>query len=766
MYSLYPMIVVVCLACAGMAACAAESPPRVNLLRNPGFGFSPRGRESKSGHNVACWNTDAWGDIEVKTGDSALPVKHPGNTVRIKPGKRFWQFASLPDLDLLAGDRVSMEVSGFQKTPGALVAHLALMLVESGNGTWSPKALGLSDARTFQCHGRGELLRSPDQQAVSPDKPGAFTIGVNNVKIDPRFKVGKNKSSTDFRNIVGVLVEFVNRSEQDVWVYAPRLARGSNAKIRLRPSRQVPEFYRRIPRTIDKLMHGKPVCILTLGSSIDRGSANPRQYLYNEDPRSPDYRKPVCESKPFLPDKVGRPDLKGYVAWWQHYFMYTGRMRLELLRKFNYPVKRILLNVMACDGSCIGESHSGFREYCDFVCAPNGNRNGHSRGMKWSRLYPDFFKDGKPPKPDLVIFGHGHNEHIDRPDEVDAYEGAIRWFQRHYPGVEFAVCMWIRDKGKKYSMTEPMQQLSRHYGLPFVDVGQFIIDIKKTCNYYALAPDGGHPQAGAHYLWFKQLEQIFEVPANPKPGIPQKQFPARFNQYSYGWEGDLVTFKRQSPRIVDQRMMIIEDCTLNVWARHASDKEVMQIRIDGRIYKDAGRGRNSRGRDVRNSSFVYGRLSVGDRHVLEITGNKPEILAVDCKVCLGRKFIPVGADAFKGALQPEKFVSAWGAPYGKKMLRVPAGKTVRLEVMAGAISVAYVDREAGGTLQVFVDDEKKLACRTDKPFVDSTGRRHFMENRHGVTGLKFGRHRVELRAVGGEVAVLGVFTYDTRTGKK
>ena len=94
------------------------------------------------------------------------------------------------------------------------------------------------------------------------------------------------------------------------------------------------------------------------------------------------------------------------------------------MRKYNYQIDDILLNVMACDGSSIGESHSSFLEYANFENAPNANLNGHADSAKWPTLYPKFFSKGKTPAPDLVIFGHGHNEHIDRPDEIAAYEGA------------------------------------------------------------------------------------------------------------------------------------------------------------------------------------------------------------------------------------------------------------------------------------------------------------------------------------------------------
>jgi len=443
-------------------------------------------------------------------------------------------------------------------------------------------------------------------------------------------------------------------------------------------------------------------------------------------------------------------------------------MRLELMRKYNYQVEDILLNLMACDGSSIGESHSGFLEYANFEQSPNNNLNGHAESTSWEKLYPDFFRKGKTPSPDLIIFGHGHNEHIDRPDEIAAYEGAIRWFQRHYPGVEFAICMWIRNKGEENSIFEPMKQLAEHYGIPFIDVAQMIIDLKNSCNYYAIATDGGHPQAAAHYLWFKQLEQLFEIPGNPQNGIPQKQFPSRFNKYSYGWEGNIMQYDNKSPRIKDGRMMIIDDCTLNVWATHNSKEDNMKVLIDNNKYDDkdgqyAGHGRNMSQRYPRNSSFVYGRLTTGNRHIFELIGDEPVIHFADNKVCLGRSFISPSSEKWSSNINIEDFHSEWGAPYGDKLFRIPAGKQVQLDITASAISIAYLDSENGGKLEVLVDGEKKLVQDTNIPFIDSKGEKHFIENRRVISGIKYGKHQVEIKSTNAEVAILGVYEYDMRS---
>ena len=90
-------------------------------------------------------------------------------------------------------------------------------------------------------------------------------------------------------------------------------------------------------------------------------------------------------------------------------------MRRELLRKFHYPVDKILLNVMAADGSSIGESHSGFQEYTALSYHLVRMRTGTRLASRGRNFILRYLKTEKKPGPDLVIFGHGHNEHIDRP---------------------------------------------------------------------------------------------------------------------------------------------------------------------------------------------------------------------------------------------------------------------------------------------------------------------------------------------------------------
>jgi hypothetical protein len=780
-------IVLLCL--PPVLAVADNVLPMINLLQNPQFGLRNTAG-SEPGRSILCWNTDRWGDVIGGSGEGKFNLNTSAKAVEILPGKRIWQFATLPELELKSGDTVSLSVKGLQEQSGALKARLCLMLIESADGEWSPADFGMPDKRMFAKHGRGELVRSPQLEASSEETGKEFSLQLNGLKIDPRFKE-QRESDADFRNVVGVLVEFVNDSDKRVWVNSPALVKAETAaKTAPTTSRALPELYQKIPRTMQKLTTGKPISILTLGSSIDRGSANPRLYFYDEDPASPHYKEPLIEARPGNPEamkqliaeRMGRPDLQDYVGWSQHYFMYTGRLRRELLRKFHYPVEKMLLNVMACDGSSIGESHSGFKTYAELELPPNPNDNGHPAGKTWLELYPyklwhkrypAVYPNAKYSGPDLVIFGHGHNEHIDRPDEIAAYEGAVRWFQRHYPGVEFVSCMWIRDKGQPNSMTEPMQELCEHYGIPFVDMGQLIIDLKKTSNYFAMAPDGGHPAAGSHYLWFKQLEQVFEMPYSVpytsainsaddlQSGIPQKQLPVRMNAYTRNWEGEMVRFEKDDKRIVDGRMMILEDAAFNLWADNK--REMMQLLIDGQPAEHAGHGRNSFSvPNPRNSTFVHGRLARGDRHIIEIPNQSARLSAVDCKVGLKRRFYGVEAQGWQGKSAVKAFESKWGAPYGEQAFLLQPGEALEIEVEADELSIAWLDDPAGGTLVADVDGKQVWSQPTNQPFTDSQERKHFLENRRGVLGLPFGKHRIRLQAEGKPVRVLGVFGYDGR----
>ena len=511
-------------------------------------------------------------------------------------------------------------------------------------------------------------------------------------------------------------------------------------------------------------MRGEPIHIMTLGSSIDTGDANPRLYAYDEDPRSPTYKQPLHKGE-FDAKAMGCPHLEDYIHHPKQLFKYTGRLRQELMRKFDLPVSKLFLNAMSCGGSSIGESHSGLQEYASLDQSPSP-ANGHPSGKSWKQLYPELFEGGRTPAPDLVVFGHGHNERIDSPDGIAVYEGAVRWFQKRYPDVEIIFCQY-HPRSVDRSNIPPIpvrKKMAQHYGIPYIDVTPMMEGLVKSCNYYALAPDGGHPQAATHYMWFKQIEQAFEM-ADPLESFEQqRRLPKRLSPYTYGWEGDMVTFTAPHARIRGSRI-IIEDTAFNVWASDGT-KDRMKIVVDGKpMPKGAGNGRQMRGRNVRNSSFVHGRLSLGDRHVIEVLGADVKIHTTDCKVCPNRTFVTAASSEWRksmGVPAPETFASQWGAPYGDQVVTLTKGQSLALTVAATDLSVAYVDDPEGGELRLAVDGKERLAQPTHVPFVDTDGKSHYMENRKGVCDVAWGQHRVEIRASRGSVRVLGVYAYDAR----
>ena len=442
--------------------------PPANLLVNPEFRHIKSA--SSHAHYAAGWNTGQYGDITVSSMEEGFGEESGESCVLVQPGKKFYQFQALPEVGPdMKGHTLRLKAEIRQVQPSSVRMKLSLMGVESADGTWSPHELGFSDERVFSKHGRGELIILDEKAVSSSNKAGEEYIETEGLPLNWHFETTR-ESNSKYRNAAGVKVEFENTSSAPVWIRRPMLTVGSVLPVGYAEGKPLPEYSGMIPRTMRKLLEGKPIHILTLGSSIDRGSANPRLYLYDENPDSPSYKQPLCESRTFVPEKIGKPGLEGYIGFFQHYFMYTGRLRLELMKKFNCPVNKILLNVMACDGSSIGEAHSGFAEYTSFAGKPNPGINGHGEAESWEKLYPLIFSGGKIPPPDLVIFGGGHNEQIDRPDTIAAYEGALRWFQRHFPEVEFVNCMWIRNKGNPGSLSAPMEKLCRHYAIPFIAV--------------------------------------------------------------------------------------------------------------------------------------------------------------------------------------------------------------------------------------------------------------------------------------------------------
>jgi len=77
--------------------------------------------------------------------------------------------------------------------------------------------------------------------------------------------------------------------------------------------------------------------------------------------------------------------------------------------------------------------------------------------------------------------------------------------------------------------------------------------------------------------------------------------------------------------------------------------------------------------------------------------------------------------------------------------------------------VAYVDMPNGGVLDVFVDNQLKLSQPANIAFVDTDKKANFLEDRKGILNLGFGLHKVRLEAKEASVAVLGIFTYDSRS---
>ena len=119
---------------------------------------------------------------------------------------------------------------------------------------------------------------------------------------------------------------------------------------------------------------------------------------------------------------IGHPEWTPYYGQWRHYFSFGGRLRSALMRRFNYPIDRVLLNFMACDGSSIGESHSALEPWATLATPPNPENNGLAVGPGWEQLHPAIFSRPGGARPDLVIFGSGANEKIDGAEEVAVFD--------------------------------------------------------------------------------------------------------------------------------------------------------------------------------------------------------------------------------------------------------------------------------------------------------------------------------------------------------
>ncbi|MBI3946393.1 MAG: hypothetical protein HY321_10780 [Armatimonadetes bacterium] len=741
----------------------------MNLLKNPRFEFhsfeTHRLGKATSyfSHNVAFWNTDAWGDIrvlrEARAPEHIRPGWSAGNLVSIAPGKKLWQFFTLPETGLAHGDRISLQVYGFQERPGALRAHLKLLKVDSDDGTWMPRDFGMADQREFDKFQRGELVVARDYVAET-DEVGRVQLTIENAEVVGRVTEGEKATAQDILTI-GVQVELENTDARSaVWVYSPSLRQGATSRFQPPPGREMVPYYRYLPRTIQKLWKGEAIHILILGASSAEAGANPPLYFYDEDPTSPAFKQPLADAFSFQPERIGRPELAGYVRGWREYWSFWGRLRLELMRKFNLPVSKILVNGMASGSQTCAFTHPGLEAYCSLSIPPS--MAGHPAGKTWQELYPEIFARREGPGPDLVIFGTGDGT----PGAVWILEGLIRWIQRHYPDAEFLFSPIDRGGGLVPHVGD-LEALTLRYQIPYMDFSRTNCDIYRWTK-YASDP---HPQAMLHYLWFKQVEQAFECWAAVQPGQAQLHLPERLGIQTYGWEGDIASYPRGHARIHDKTRLILDDTAFISWADARSGVETF---VDGVSLPRGGgwiEGANRPQKLLRAGTSGYGALSLGDRHILETAGEAAELVEVACKVCPNRRFI--GADSRlwrKGSLRSTPYASEWGAPFGSTQVTLPPESAMELDAVGTDFSVAYVDTPDGGTLRVVVDSVEKLVQPTDQPFAEAAGaletrKAHFMENRKGVLGFPFGLHAIRLEARERPVSVLGIFTYDSRANQ-
>ncbi len=735
-----------------------------NLLLNSNFDFHAFSshREGRAGsfssHNTAFWNTESWGDIETiresHVSDKIRPEFSTHNIVAIRPGKKIWQFFTLPEAGLAHNDQLMLSVHGYQKKGNQIKARIMLMKLDSEDGMWSPKDFGMKRSATYPRHSRGEMVVAKEYFGFD-ENVGRTSILIENAVIEGKVSMGNLSSSTDI-NTIGVRVEFENIDKEDtVYIYSPKLSLTGPNRVETSGYREMSSYYKHIPRTIQKLWKGEPIHIMVMGSSIDVGSANPPMYLYDEDASSGTFKQPMAEGL-FDATKINRPDLDGYFGEWKHYFTYSGRLKRELMRKFNLTSDQICLNFMACGGSSVGEAHSGLKEYCSLSIPPDPNSNGHKKGRTWENLYPELFARAEGPRPDLIIFGSGANEKTDTPDEVAVFEGTIRWIQRHYPNTEFLFCQF-QNFGGYTPNTGDLQALSLRYQIPYIDYSKTSDDLIRWSNRYVLVPSDGHPQASAHYIWFKQIEKAFECWDPIETGQAQLQLPERVHENSYGWEGEMVSFDSTSSRIRKNRF-IFEDNAINCWGR--VDNEPPEPYVDGIQLHSR---RSSPNRDIRNSMFRYGRTRLGDRHILEIKGANSTLTHVDSKINPNRRFFPMDNLNWKAnGIKILEFSSEWGTPYGSKMITLMPGEFVEIDVLCTDLSVAYVDNPEGGVLEVYVDDELRLSQASNIGFVDTDNNVNFLENRKGILNLGFGLHKVRLEAKQKHINVLGIFSYDSR----
>ena len=749
-----------------------------NLLVNAEFNFHsliPH-RHGKAMSYIAdyvpFWNAETAKSLRVIR-DSHIDKKYlPGfsvpNGVELLPGQSFHQFFTLPEADLLYGDAVSLSFYGYQENPGELKGEIRAMKIESADGTWCPnKDFKLRDLRTFAKMARGELVVAASKAAASKEIQKTVKFTAENFVIPGNFTPGKQSFAKD-NNTVGIEVRFTNTSaKKSVWIFAPSLVRGARAMRTYGNYRQIPEYYRHIPRTMQKLWKGEPVHILVMGSSIDRGSANPPMYPYDENPKSKTYKQPLNDNHSGFSTKlVGRPDLEPYFDWSNHFFSYAGRLKVELMKKFDLTGDKILMNFMACDGSCVGESHSGLKRYCELLDPPMGGNNAHKAGTSWKELFPGLFSRPEGPRPDLVIYGSGANEKTDTPDECAVFEGAIRYIQKNYPGVEFLGCMY-QNRGGYTPNPADMQAIGMRYGIPFVDFGIVNDRLTRLINPHAIGNGDGHPQAAIHYIWFKQIEKAFECAGPVVAGFPQIQLPERIMNTTYNWEGEMKLYKAKDKRFFRPNAFILDDSAFNSWANTTVKAPAGKKGPRAKVFIDGvetGSGRSSIYFNPRNSYFRHGRLSFGDRHVVEI--EPPFVFnALDAKQSPNRAYTGVESKLFSGVKKTAAFDSKTGFPYGRYVTTLQPGESCQVTLTGNGFAVAWVDAPQGGILEAAIDGKKCFEQPTNQPYVLLNKEKLFMENRKGIQGLPFGVHTITLKAVKAPVTLMGVYSYDMRPNR-
>ena len=749
-----------------------------NLLVNSSFEFHPfmphrNGRAiSYAADYVPFWNADTATSLKVirdsHIASNILPPFGVPCGVELRPGQSFHQFFTLPEANLLYGDTVSLSFYGYQESPGALKGEIRAMKIESADGTWSPKKdFKLRDARTFAKMSRGELVVAASAAAVSQTVKKTVEFKVDKFTIPGNYTPGKKSYSKD-NNTVGLEVRFTNTSKKSVWIFAPSLVRGAKALRAVGTYRTIPEYYRHIPRTMQKLWKGEPVHILVMGSSIDRGSANPPLYPYDESPKSPKYKQPLSDSHTGFSTKlVGRPDLEPYFDWSNHYFSYAGRLKVELMKKFNLTGDKILMNFMAADGSCVGEAHSGLKQYCELLLPPAGGVNAHKAGFTWKQLYPGLFSRPEGPRPDLVIYGSGANEKTDTPNECAVFEGAIRYIQRNYPGVEFIGCIY-QNRGGYTPNGSDMQAIAMRYQIPFIDFGLVNDRLTRLINPNAIGNSDGHPQAAIHYVWFKQLERAFECTGPVVAGFPQLHLPERVMPRSYNWEGEMKLYRAKDPRFFRPNAFIIDDSAFNCWANLTYKLPRGQKAPRGRVYVNGvekGTGRSPIYYNHRNSYYRHGDLALGDRYVVEVSAPYA-FNAMDTKLSPNRRYVGVESKLFSGVKKVTAFNSKTGFPYGRFVTVLQPGESCQVKLIGNAFAVAWVDTPEGGILQAEIDGKKVFEQPSNVPYVLLNKEKIFMENRKGIEGIPFGVHTVTLKAVKAPVTLMGVYSYDTRANTR